>query len=162
VRSSVFGCDHQNRVVAHPRGVASALICFAVAVFVLFVRCLVGSAYEKSLVHLPTDFECEEAVEIPNVKAYAMCPSCNFVHEQSSLQSCKHRRTAAVACSAQPCLTVSHDATVLGPKPSMTLIRASIWLIRRHRKSSSVTSSKIRLPGSSPSGPRCRRDCDSH
>lgn len=96
------------------------------------------------------------------MKAYAMCPSCNFVHEQPSLQSCKDRRTAEVACSAQPCPTVSHDATVLGPKPSVALIRASMWLIRRHRKSSSVTSSKIRLPGSSPSGPRCRRDCDSH
>lgn len=56
----------------------------------------------------------------------------------------------------------SHDAIVLGLKPSMAFIRASIWLIRRHRKSSSVTSSKISLPGSSPSGPRCRRDVIRH
>jgi hypothetical protein len=62
------------------------------------------------------------------MKAYAMCPSCNFVHEQSSLQSCNRRRRAKVACSAQPCPTVLAGRHSSRPKAIHSL-NSSFYLV---------------------------------
>lgn len=97
----------------------------------------------------------------PTTKAYACAQAATLIMNNQAFNFAKNdgRKWLAVSNLVQ---LYSHDATVLGIEPSMALIRASIWLIRRHRKSSNVTSSKISLPGSSPSGPRCGRDVIRH
>lgn len=99
--------------------------------------------------------------EIQHEGAYACAQAATLIMNNQAFNFAKTdgRKWLAVLNLVQ---LYSHAATVLGLKPSMALIRASIWLIRRHRKSSNVTSSKISLPGSSPSGPRCGRDVIRH
>jgi hypothetical protein len=105
--------------------------------------------------HLPAKFAYECCVRGNPMCA---CLSCNFVYVQPSLQSASNDGRQKWRAILNLVQESSHGGTVLGPQPSMALLRASVWLIHRQRTSSSVTSSKISLPGSSPSGPRCGRD----
>lgn len=156
-----FACDHQY------------LTCLVVvdstrAVFAWmsgFCRCLIGSAYEESFLsaqYLPSNFACECCVRgnptwrRMHVPELQLCPS--TLKPSVLYTSTDSRSGLQNSTLSNYTVRYSHDATVLGPKPSMALIRASIWWTRRQRTSSSVTSSKISLPGSSPSGPRCGRD----